>query len=221
MSHRADTPGDGRDLVSANQRRKRRWIALTLLIIVALLWLSGLGQHGSVEGVVILEVLTFVPIGLVLVNLRKIADERRKLVAANDTVVVADQQKIKEVTPGIPAFSRPEPLPSREAVFDSARPVSLAMRPRLGVIFAMVVSALAIPFVMLKLSYDEASFDPREIFLFVYCGLMIVSAVRTRIVIIDGVLWRRSLKRYRGVSLARLSIVSMIRPRFLKNRVRR
>jgi len=148
--------------------------------------------------------------------LRKLGVERRQIVASTSAADVTGEYHNEAIASNMPPMVQGEPLSQREGVFDPTRPVTLALRPRLGVTFFMVALAVAFPALMLKLSYDADYFDPREFFLFGYCGLMAVCLVRTRIVIIDGVLWRRSLKRYRGVSLGRLSGVRIIRPRLSK-----
>jgi hypothetical protein len=59
------------------QKSRRRTTALAVsLSVLALAWLAGLGKGGSVEGVVILEIFTLVPLAVVVARLRSL---RRKI----------------------------------------------------------------------------------------------------------------------------------------------
>src|SRR5438105_2246724 len=108
------------------------------------------------------------------------------------------------------------PFPPAPLSFSSMSVPTLDLRPRRVFVVAAVVVPVLLLALLLKLSYDAATFDPRIALFAVYAVAYGVAAVRARVRVSDGVLWRRSLGRYSGVRLDALDAVVIGRARYLR-----
>lgn len=191
------------DVARLARRLRGATVAAGILAVVALLWLAALTEPGNVAGVVILEVITVVPLALVVRYRRGVAARIRALPTHEPTAPAAGGE--------------PAPLPPWPPLrFDPSRQPDLVLHPRRGLVVTGLVLSAAFIALMLKLSYDSATFDPRIALLPLYAVGLGVAGFRGRIVVSGGVLWRRRFGSPAGVDLRELQVIRIGRARFFR-----
>ena len=204
-THAADE--DAQTITTGRARRRlerfRFWTTapIVILVLLALLWLAALTEPGNGAGVVILELLTCLPLALMVRWRRKLTRKLRELPAPVSQEEGAAPAAVM-VAP--PLRCRAVALPD------------LTVRPRLvGRLAATVIPTLFLA-LLLKLSYDDATFDPRIPFFALQVLWVSVVVWRARLIVAQGVLWRRRFIGYTGVELGALAEVKVLRANPLK-----
>jgi len=179
--------GTGIVAVVGKRRRPERSRRRTLLVaaalgVLSLFWLAALSEPGSGEGVVILELLTALPLGLVLLHLRRQGPRLEEARKAEPDVEGPSRLPDRRFLGGRNRHSSgPTCGPPPELEFDASMPPDLVLRTRSVLLLLAMVAALGLPAFGLKLSYDMALFDIRIATVAVYGVLLAVAAVRARI----------------------------------------
>lgn len=197
--------------VASRERRKleraRRalWMVTGVLAAVAALWLVALSKPSNVRGVLVLEAFTAVPLGVVVWQLRRV---RRRLRAVASLEPVEDP----------PTQQEPVRLPlPPDLRFDPSRRPDLVLRTRPLAVLIGTLLGVSLVSVLAWLMYRAAFFDVRIVLFAALGAAYLVVALRARIVVYDGVVWRRAFKRYRAVvSLSQLESVEQHRARARK-----
>ena len=110
------------------------------------------------------------------------------------------------------------PAVAPRLVYDESRTTALIVRPRWLLAVLGVIAPVAGLALLLTLSYDAASFDPRIAMVAVYAVIGPLSVLRARLVVAGGALWRRGLsRRLSGVELEHLAAIEVRRARFFKH----
>jgi hypothetical protein len=220
---------DEAELAAARRRTarsiKRNTVAAVLFVLTTVLWLTALTKPGNVAGVLELEALTVVALGVVLFRLRRLRSRLTRLEtragpsiegrASMHATELSDGGHYDLVSAGGPSTSTV--LPAPEVQFHKGVHPDLVLRPRVGLILLTLAVGIGMPVTIFKLSYDQGFFDPRVVLVVLYGLLYSVLVIRARIVVSDGTLWRRAVKRYRPLSLDRLASVEFSRNRYNKN----
>jgi hypothetical protein len=91
----------------------------------------------------------------------------------------------------------------------------VVVRPRRWLVAVVVVAAVALPAGLLELAYDASYFDPRIAIVALYGVIAVPVALRTRIVVADGLFRRPIFRRGRDVRLDALASVHTLRHRLV------
>src|SRR4051794_31807082 len=113
--------------------RRRNAIAAVGLGLLALLWLTALSPPAEVEGFIVLEIMTIVPLVVVLWRYRRAKKRFDDLPATNEVI-----------TP-VPVLEPPSPL-----TFDPAVQPQLVLRPRWPFVLLALVGPGALLLLLLK-----------------------------------------------------------------------
>jgi hypothetical protein len=212
-----------------------RRVAAGVLFVLALFWLAALSKPGNVSGVVILEAVTLSPLVWLLIGLRRSSRAQRDMSSSGPVsapigpstdsplgwsqgVGQGSWPAAGRTDPSESVLPSPTPTPPPAPHFDPTAAPDVVLRPRVPIVIAAVVLAVGLPGLLFKLSYDQASFDPRVLFVTIYGLVLLGSVLLAKIVVADRSLIKRTaLGRRRVVSLSDLAMVLVIRARPLKN----
>jgi hypothetical protein len=199
-----------------------------------------------VLGVVILEVGTLAPLMFAVHRRRRAIAKIKTLSIAGDTttppsfmpqpvsqsllqpfsVPTSGSRHLPPPTP--PQVPQPEPPspsappnvlgpPPPRPEFDKYAVPDLVVRPRELIVALVLVSLVGLLGGVVMLSYDHGLFDPRIVMTAACSACVVAPVARSRIVVVNGVLWRRNLSEYGPVSLEQLATVKVL-PRSFRGR---
>jgi hypothetical protein len=188
---------------------------LVVLGVLGLFWLAALTTPGNGTGVVLLEVMTALAAVPAVLHFRTVNRRLRGAVAVGGAAPARSRQSRARGGPWA-GIDLPAPLQPPALRFDPDKTPDLVLRPRLTAMVGAACLLLGFPAVLLWLQWQASFFDARTPLIVFGAGAGLVLVFRSRIVVVDRVMWRRRFRAYRPVSLDRLAFVRYSRARYLK-----